>query len=482
MSMKLKILFPLLFGAMGWGGIYQQLDLRSLSEQLAFCELYPEAPERREVERRLAFLVGGDLSLEELIPLVNLTPGSRGCSLSKEQVAYVEQLCSSLPNRKLRGYACVSEAEVLALPEEEVDLGKALLLSQLREDQAAVGAYSALLDLLALRLLISTSFKASPLEKIRAINHLLFEEMHLRFPHHALLEGHADEYTFLPSVLDRRLGVCLGVSALYLCLAQRLNLPLEILTPPGHIYLRYREGEREVNIETTAHGVHLPTEKYLTLETLSLETHTLKEVVGFTHMNQASTFLEEEDYAASRASLLRALPYLPDHPLLKTFLGFHTLFTGDQEGGRALLESVEKEGLIHSLAADFLAGRVDEEGVRVSLRSVGDEKEEILAHLERLEEVVKRCPDFRFGLAERGMLFAKLGRMREALSSLLRYDALDPHRAEIQFALAELTCERADRQRAWHFLRRAEALIPSDSPSWKILKNFRRKLDLLSPE
>ena len=122
--------------------------------------------------------------------------------------------------------------------------------------------------------------------KINTINWYLFDELRLRFPPHSLYSEEIDLYTFLPSVLDSRRGVCLGVSTLYLCLAQRLNLNLEIVTPPGHIFVRYNGGE--INIETTARGIHIPTEHYLSVHTRSLQERNIKEVVGLTFFNQAS--------------------------------------------------------------------------------------------------------------------------------------------------------------------------------------------------
>ena len=97
--------------------------------------------------------------------------------------------------------------------------------------------------------------------------------MRFRFPPHSLHAKDIDIYTFLPSVLDGRRGVCLGVSILYLCLAQRLGLDLEIITPPGHIYVRYQSPEGEmINIETTARGIDIPSERYLGMETRKLQT------------------------------------------------------------------------------------------------------------------------------------------------------------------------------------------------------------------
>lgn len=113
------------------------------------------------------------------------------------------------------------------------------------------------------------------LQKIEGLNRVLFFEQKIRFPHrntHAReLSRHSDQR----SVLERREGVCLGVSLLYYDLARRLDLDLTMVTPPGHIYLRYEgsrerrgdgkqqsidEGER--NIETTAFGAHFPTRHY----------------------------------------------------------------------------------------------------------------------------------------------------------------------------------------------------------------------------
>src|SRR5665647_1570782 len=105
---------------------------------------------------------------------------------------------------------------------------------------------------MALQILARLPPKASPQQKILKINELIFDEMRFRFPPHSLYAKDIDVYTFLPSVLDSHRGVCLGVSILYLCIAQRLDLNLEMITPPGHIYVRYRTTDQTINIETTA--------------------------------------------------------------------------------------------------------------------------------------------------------------------------------------------------------------------------------------
>src|ERR1700761_5200171 len=126
-----------------------------------------------------------------------------------------------------------------------------------------IRSYEALIDLMALQILTRITFEDPPAKKIRAINHFIFEEMGFRFPPHSSHAKDIDLYTFLPSVLDSRRGVCLGVSILYISLAQRLKLDLQMVTPPGHIFVCWRQGKEVINIETTARGIHIPDEKYL---------------------------------------------------------------------------------------------------------------------------------------------------------------------------------------------------------------------------
>src|SRR5262249_14956743 len=140
---------------------------------------------------------------------------------------------------------------------------RALLLSQFENDIKKIHTFEAALDLMALQVLAKLTKEATAYDKIHALNQFIFFEMGFRFPPHSAYNGKIEHFTFLPHVLESRRGVCLGVSTLYLCIAERIGLSLEIITPPGHIYIRYKEGDKEKNIETTCRGVHIPTEEYL---------------------------------------------------------------------------------------------------------------------------------------------------------------------------------------------------------------------------
>src|SRR5581483_3122329 len=129
---------------------------------------------------------------------------------------------------------------------------------------------------------------------------------------HSSYETSIDLYTFLPSVLESRRGVCLGVSVLYLALAQRLGIPLEIVTPPGHIFLRLKKGDKERNIETTCRGVHVPSDEYLGVNNKKLPLRSMREVVGMVFFNQASIFLNQGKFEDAVKAYKEAILFMPD--------------------------------------------------------------------------------------------------------------------------------------------------------------------------
>jgi tetratricopeptide (TPR) repeat protein len=475
--------FFLLFSSFS-SALYNSLDPKSVAEALAFYELYPETEEGKNALARAVSLLQAT-SAETLLTLptqINRLKGG-GEELSEQQIVLIESLASHLPNRKLKGYQATTEEEMLALPSEEIDLGKGLILSQLGAVEgggAQARSYSAMLDLMALQILARLPKGATPLEKIQETNRFIFDQMHFRFPPHSVYTENIDLYTFLPSVMDNHLGVCLGVTALYLAIAQRIDLPLEIITPPGHIYVRYREGEKIVNIETTARGIHMPDETYLSLQNSTLQLRSLKEVIGMTHVNQASTYLYKGEYPKAVQAYEKGRPYMPEDPLIKELLGYSYLFTEKKEEGERLLKEVG-EG-IHSIAEDYLAGKVGLDGIEAVFMIVDENRDSLLCKQKKLEEVVKKYPEFRDGLHQLAVTWIQLNRCREAIDALLRYDALDPKDATTAYYLAVLHGQRQDFKNCWRYLKQAEKITSEENFSPKALRELRRSLAQQCPD
>jgi regulator of sirC expression with transglutaminase-like and TPR domain len=324
-------------------------------------------------------------------------------------------------------------------------------------------------------------------DKIREINRFIFQEMQFRFPPHSLYAADIDLYTFLPSVLDSRQGVCLGVSILYLSLAQRLDLPLEIITPPGHIYVRYNDGAKIINIETTSRGVDLPSETYLGINTRKLQKRNMKEVIGLAFMNQAAVFWSKEDYAKTVALYEKAVLFVPDDPLLKMFLGFNYLFVGKTGKGTSLLneirqitfdEAVSKE----TIPDDYLSGKINANGIKAVFLPVDETRASILKKQKELQEIVKSYPKYRAGVLHLATTWLQLGRSSEAKEILERYHKIDPHNATVEYYLAILCMDRLDYNQAWSYLSQAESLTHERNHRPKALQSIRDSLRKISPE
>lgn len=484
--------------------LYNSLDPTSISQHLAFYELYHYTPEGRQaLQDAYRLLSGGNPStsqfslplasinsLQTLVSLVNKTPSTHSIELSNTELEAIEKLACRLPNRGLPGYYATSEEQVMKLPCAEIDLARGLLLSQLGDTPNAIlkiKSYEAMIDLIALQILTKVSLSDSPKSKIRAINRFIFEEMGFRFPPHSTYAKDIDLYTFLPSVLDSRRGVCLGVSTLYLCLAQRLNLNLEIVTPPGHIYVRWRGKDREINIETTARGIHVPSEEYLGVDTRSLQQRDIKETIGMAHFNQASVYWERHEYDKALNSYLKAQPYMPGDQLLLGFISFIYILKDQSEKAKPILEeiaeyipdyAISKE----TLPEDYLNGQVSKEGIAAVFMRVDESRASLITKRDALLNVLKQFPRFREGYFSLAGTWMQLHRAREALQALEHYHALDPTSPSVEYYMAELYAERLDYNKAWYHLRIAESLTQTKDHEPKALLSLRQKLVECCPE
>lgn len=482
--------------------LYNSLDKFSVAQHLAFYSLYPQSQEgqmalqhawrllssRNETASTTALQAINASAVNAVIALVN-KHSTDTVVLNNEEIQWIEKLAKRLPNRSLRGFHATSENDVLALPPDEIDLARGLFIAQLSDGtDAKISSYEALIDLMALQILARLPPNASPEAKIRAINDFVFNEMGFRFPPHSTYSKDLDMYTFLPSVLDSRRGVCLGVSILYICIAQRMNLSLEMITPPGHIYVRYRPATgSEINIETTARGIHLDSEEYLGVNTRFLQKRNIKEVIGLAFFNQASICWETGEHEKALQAYHKAILYMPDDKHLKELMAYQYVLSGREEEGRHRLEEVRNyvpdfavSG--ETIAEDFLNGNVDVEGLRATLQSVEKERELILKRKNALEEVVARCPKFRAGVFHLAVAWLQLHREGEALDVLRRYHALEPNDPTAEHYLTVLSAMRLEYDAAWDHFHRLEQILNARNHHPKMLREIRRELTLLSPE
>lgn len=450
--------------------LWCSLDPSSLRQKLLFYALFPASTHRDfPFSTHSTTLKWANFFTRE-IP-------ARILPLTEEELQEIEPLHAHLSHRRLLGHVAEKEEDLLLLSSEQIDLARALLLSEYPHQLLAIRSYELLLDTLAQEILQKLPREASTIQKIEAINQLLFEQEGFCFPPNAVFAQEIDRYTHLASVLDHKKGVCLGISALYLCLAQRINLALEVITPPGHIYLRC--GAR--NIETTARGFHTSSEHYLSPNTCGLQIRSLKEVIGLVWVNQASIFLQNRDYPQAILRYEKAKAFLPEDPFLSELLGFSLVLAGRKEEGRAILSRISSTPPPHfvcssPLVREYLDGCVDAAGVSLLFEEPPKNRSGWLSRKKSLEELLQKFPLFSTGWRGLADAWSHLHRPKETIYALERARQLDTKDPEILFTLASLYAEKRDFLQAWDSFHQLQEMLQHTQHFQRELFTFKRSL------
>ncbi|MEX0961302.1 MAG: transglutaminase family protein [Simkaniaceae bacterium] len=474
------------------------LDPHSISKHFAFYNLYPQTEEGKKAKAKAWQLLTKhhpnpppspfdlnlpDLDFDRIIQLVNRAPYQTKVDLSEKSLQTIEALSSFLGNRQLKGYKALKQDQILKLQSEEVDLARALFLFE-EHSPSDINTFEAQIDLMALQILAHLNQEATPLEKVRAISHFIFFEQGFRFPPHSLYAEEIDLYTFLPSVLDSRQGVCLGVSILYLALAQRLDLDLAIITPPGHIFLRLEE--EKLNIETTARGINPKDETYLGVNTRILQRRPIKEVVGLAFINQAAALWQKERYEETLPLYQKAALFLEEDPLLTLLLGYNYILLGKEDEGTTLLKKIAGKPFkdattAETLPLDYLEKHIDKEGIQIIFSPVDDTIQSIEAKQKNLQSLLKKWPRFQEGWFHLAITYLQLSRLPEAYLALQSYHLLNDKNPTVEYYLTHLALKRYDFPTAFHHFKRCEHLLNEQDHHPKMIEALKQEIHRLYP-
>jgi len=245
-----------------------------------------------------------------------------GAILIAAILAYVPVL-AQLSDYNPQGLKATTLKEVLALPDEEIDLATAIMIL-CKEWDPSVDVTGPLeeIDRMALELGVMIDPKDSPERIVNLVNQYFFEE-----------NAYSDlgptgprymetfESSALPSVIENKKGDCLGLSLLYLAVTERLGLPFYGVAAPGHIFVRYDDGKKRINIETTDKGeegednwyekrfmLHPTYRKY----NFYLGNLLKREVIGVFLNSLGATHYEKGMYDEAIAEVKRALELNPN--------------------------------------------------------------------------------------------------------------------------------------------------------------------------
>jgi tetratricopeptide (TPR) repeat protein len=408
--------------------------------------------------------------------------------LTPETCQCIEDLGKNLPHKQLKGHAAQSLQQVALLAPEEIDLSRALLLLEQEfspKKKIKMVSIESTLDLLALSVLARMGNKVDPATKIKELNQLLFDELALRFPPQSEADEKVKQFSELSSVLFSRRGVCLGASTLYLCLAQRIGLPLSIFTPPGHIFVGYKDKDAVRVIETTARGIEIPVDEYLGTSLRSLPERSMKEVIGMVAYNRASTSLKQKNWNEALSLYKLAEGFESDEELSQMIALTELLLDQKRASKTRAQDALKKPSpcrLEHDLMLiDLSKGVLSKKTAEIILETTDDEPDLLPQYIKKLEECLAQDPSSMTLPLHIAHCWFLYGKSRLALPYLEKAAAYSDAPSSVHFFLAELYESRMNYPAAWNEAKKAVLLTKEQGMVPEPLKKFILALHNESP-
>jgi len=145
--------------------------------------------------------------------------------------------------------------ELIDKPDDEIDLAEAaLLIAKNASQDLDIERYLARIDALAAALSARLPRPSTDAERILALNRFLFEE-HKFGPN---VEDYYDlRNSFLNEVLERRVGIPISLSILYMEVGRRIGLQLRGVSFPGHFLVKCETTEGTVVLDPYCGGISL---------------------------------------------------------------------------------------------------------------------------------------------------------------------------------------------------------------------------------
>jgi regulator of sirC expression with transglutaminase-like and TPR domain len=237
-------------------------------------------------------------------------------------------------------------AELLA--RVEIPLAEAALaIAEEEYPDLAAEAYLRRLDELAAAAEARRGPRRGAAEALRAVRETLFGEAGFR--------GNDAHYydprnSFLNEVMDRRLGIPISLSIVFMAVARRVGLAVEGVAFPGHFLVKHRAGSRELFIDPYRGGEILSAEdcaaRYRamtqgkgTFESRFLEAASTRQILGRMLHNLKKIYAESGDDVRTLWVIDRLLLLFPDNLAERRDRGLVSARLGSKEAALADLEA-----------------------------------------------------------------------------------------------------------------------------------------------
>lgn len=137
-------------------------------------------------------------------------------------------------------------------PDKQINLERAALyIAQEEYLDLDVDEYLNALDTMADDIREQLPIESYPLKILKTINHYLYENLGFA--------GNIEDYydprnSFLNDVIDRRTGIPITLSLVYLAIAQRLDFPMVGIGMPGHFLIRPIQEDMDIFVDAFSQG------------------------------------------------------------------------------------------------------------------------------------------------------------------------------------------------------------------------------------
>jgi regulator of sirC expression with transglutaminase-like and TPR domain len=142
--------------------------------------------------------------------------------------------------------------QLVTLPDAGIPLAETALIIACEEyPQLELSPYIEILDAIAGSVSQNLNASDSPIETVRKINAVLYEAYGFR--------GNTGDYydprnSFFNDVLERRMGIPITLSVVYIEVAKRVNFPIAGVGMPGHFLVKYSDHREEFFIDAFDQG------------------------------------------------------------------------------------------------------------------------------------------------------------------------------------------------------------------------------------
>ena len=213
--------------------------------------------------------------------------------------------------------------QLVGMSDEALDLVEAaLIIAQQEYPHLNIASYMKRLDELADAVRARVTLDATPEHIVATMNHYLFKEQGFA--------GNSEDYhdprnSFLNEVLERKLGIPISLSIVYMEVGRRLDLRLEGIAFPGHFLVKLLLKRGNVILDPYLGGISLSEEDlHERLKRVYGEAHTemslnplldsanKKEILARVLRNLKTSYLRTDEFDKALSVVERVLSIVPD--------------------------------------------------------------------------------------------------------------------------------------------------------------------------